>query len=538
MKFIPKGPKRYAHQQRGLKKLIETKGVGALLFEPGLGKTMTTLDFASILALKSRYQETRVLVACPLVAVDTWVIQAEQYVSDQVSVWAEVVGGTITQKGEALASRGGQPFSKPKKGSHEALHVKRAVSRYIRPSNGSGIASDGVSAALGDALPRLVIEVVNLDAFSSRARNGSRTMADFMVEAVERFGPELVVVDEMHKIKGVSSNVSRLMARIGRRVPRRIGLTGTIMPKGPIDVYAQWRFLAPNAFGMPDGKGKRKIANLGNFKHRFAVTGGYMGREVIGYKNLPEMESIMAENSVVARKKEALDLPEITEVTIPVRLSPAEQAAYDKMLSDLRVALTPGNEATVVNKLAQMMRLRQITSGHLPDDSGEVHQIGDSKVRAIDGIVNDTLEDEKRVVVFCMFSHEIAALRKSLARRGTEVLVADGNTPVKTRMAYRKRFGSDDPSRLILVAQIQTMSMAVNELVTASHAVFGSLSQRRDDLIQAQDRIHRIGQTRPVTFWYALAPKTVDEVIMRSHRQRTNLEKAMLDHIRDGVDDI
>src|SRR5699024_6158314 len=102
----------------------------------------------------------------------------------------------------------------------------------------------------------------------------------------------------------------------------------------------------------------------------------------------------------------------------------------------------------------------------------------------------------------------------------------------------RKRFGSDDPSRLILVAQIQTMSMAVNELVTASHAVFGSLSQRRDDLIQAQDRIHRIGQTRPVTFWYALAPKTVDEVIMRSHRQRTDLEKAMLDHIRSGVDDI
>jgi hypothetical protein len=59
---------------------------------------------------------------------------------------------------------------------------------------------------------------------------------------------------------------------------------------------------------------------------------------------------------------------------------------------------------------------------------------------------------------------------------------------------------------MILIAQTRTMSLAVNELVTASHAVFGSLSLQRDDMIQARDRLNRIGQTRPVTFWYALAP--------------------------------
>jgi ABC-type Na+ transport system ATPase subunit NatA len=69
--FRPGGPKRYKHQQRGLKKMLETGGVTALLFEPGTGKTATTLDYASILALKSPTLEARVLVAAPLAAIDT-----------------------------------------------------------------------------------------------------------------------------------------------------------------------------------------------------------------------------------------------------------------------------------------------------------------------------------------------------------------------------------------------------------------------------------------------------------------------------------
>ena len=113
-----------------------------------------------------------------------------------------------------------------------------------------------------------------------------------------------------------------------------------------------------------------------------------------------------------------------------------------------------------------------------------------------------------------------------------EVLTVTGDTSVSERRAMRERFGSDDPARLIMVAQIKTMSLAVNELVTASHAIFASLSQQRDDMIQARDRLHRIGQeAQNVTLWYALAPGTVDMVIMQSHRDRSNLESAMLQHI-------
>jgi SNF2 family DNA or RNA helicase len=157
--------------------------------------------------------------------------------------------------------------------------------------------------------------------------------------------------------------------------------------------------------------------------------------------------------------------------------------------------------------------------------------IGDAKARTVRSLVHDTLAGETRVVVFALFTVEIAQLRRALAEPGTEVLVISGGTPMEERGAIRRRFGSADPARLVLVAQIKTMSLAINELVTASHAVFATLSQQRDDLTQAKARLDRQGQTKPVTFWFCLAPHTVDEVVLASHRDRTDLETAMLQHI-------
>jgi SNF2 family DNA or RNA helicase len=541
MKYEPKGPPRYRHQRRGLNKMLATGGRTALLFDPGTGKTAVVLDYAGLLALKSPRGEARVLVVAPLAAVDTWVMQAETYVTDQVHVWAEVLGGSIVQRAQGLASRGGLPMrGTPARGRSgkwqgpRAAHWQLAWSRYMRGSQtrvGPIHASEGPDG-LGTDKPRLVLEVVNLDTMASRHRDGSRTRADLVLEAVKRFDPDLVVVDESHKIKGVQANASRLMARIGEVVPRRVILTGTVMPHSPLDVFAQWRFLDPYAFGEVQVDGTTKRATFGAFKERYVQMGGWMGQQAIGFHHLDEMERIMAINAVVARKDDVLDLPPTTTITLPVHLTDAEKRAYKQMADSLVINL-PLMTATANNRLAQMMRLRQITSGYAPDDNGTVHDIGRSKVDTISSLVHDTLAGETRVVVFALFIHEIDRLCAALARKGTEVLRITGSTSNEDRMAMRARFGSDDPARLVMVAQIKTMSLAVNELVTASHAIFASLSQQRDDLIQAQDRLNRIGQKRPVTFWYAIAPRTVDAVIMKAHAERTDLEAAMLAHVEE-----
>jgi SNF2 family DNA or RNA helicase len=510
--------------------------------DPGLGKTAITLDYAGLLALKSPTGEARVLVVTPLVAVDTWVIQAETFVSPSISFWAEAVGGSLLQRAEALASRGGNArrshltdHGKVKQHGPRALHhelswafsaVHRDPAR-LRPVT----ASEGPDAL---PTPRLVIEVINIDTLVSRTRIGGQTMADIMVDAIRRYNPDLLVVDESHKIKSPMGNASRLLARVTPHVRRRVILTGTVMPHSPLDVFAQWRFLDPYAFGERTRDGSRRQATYAGFRDRYAIMGGWMGREVLGYRNLDDMQAVMARNAVVARKEEALDLPATQDVVIPVELGPGERRAYAEMRDQLATQLATGAQATVPNRLTQMLRLQQITSGHLPDDTGRIALVGRSKVATIASLVNDTLQGEQRVVVFALFTVEIGMLRDALSVKGTEVAVIEGGTALSERTAIRQRFGNVDahPGRMVLVAQIKTMSLAVNELVSANHAVFGSMGWMRDDWVQAKGRLDRQGQTRPVTFWHALAPGTVDEVVYQSHLDRTDMETAVLAHIR------
>lgn len=549
-KFEFGGPPRFAHQKRGLAKLIACNGVGALLMEPGTGKTAVTLDYCSLLALSSPRGEARVLVIGPLAAVDQWALQAPKWVSPQVNVWAEALGGSVMQRVEALRSRGGKSVTRVTGGKGRgagddvrALHANRSWALAAR--------RDGVDLArkmaakvgpdvLGDSKPRLVIEAINLDTLSQRRQVGSRTMADVVLSAVTDFDPDLVVIDEMHKIKSVSSNASRLAGRIGSRVERRIGLTGTVIPHSPLDVYGQWRFLDPRAFGRVQPGGERRVATFKHFKEDYVEMGGYMGHEVVGFKNLDRLEEIMGERSSVAIKEECLDLPRAVDTVLPVALSPKELKAYEDMRTKLQVEFREeadvrdaggGDAATATSRLVRMTRLRQITAGHLPDDAGEVREIGRSKAKTIASLIHDTLEDEKRIVVFGTFTRELSALEEEIVNRRTAVLRIDGSTKPEDRLAMRQRFGSDDPARLVIVAQIKTLSVAVNELVTARNAIFASLPWQRDDIVQARDRLNRLGQKSATTFWYALAPGTVDDLVFQAYQDRTDLEKALMNHI-------
>ena len=547
-KFIVGGPERFKHQKYGLRRAIETRGRLALLFDPGLGKSATVIDYASLLALKLGKSEVRVLVVCPLAAVDTWVDQTSRFVSPLVNYWTEALGGSLLQRAEALAARGGNPYRKPLKPSakprrgadkvaERALHVHRSIAVAASNQDRTAQVTAGEGpAGLGTGRPNIVMEVINLDTLTSRAAVGGRTMADVMLDAVRRNGPDLLVVDESHKIKAPTGNASRVLARIAEHVQRRVILTGTVMPNGPLDVFAQWRVIDPYAFGHRRRDGSLAKATFGAFKERYAILGGWMGKEVTGYRNLDDLQEVMSRNSAVARKEDSLDLPPTTDIVVPVELSPAERKSYNDMKSDLQVKLANGVFATSQSRLTMTLRLRQITAGYIPDDNHVVRVIGKSKAKTAASLVNDTLAGEKRVVVFTYFTYELELMAAELAQRGTEVMVISGGTPDHERIRMRRKFGSDDPQRIVMVAQISTMSLAVNELVTASHCVFACLSQRRDDYIQGRDRLNRIGQTKPMTFWHLVVPGSVDETILRNHIEKGDLEAAVLNHILQGPD--
>lgn len=525
MQYHFANPEPYAHQVEALQKMLATKGRTALLMEPGTGKTRSVIDYLSLLATAKR-GPIRTLVVAPVAALDTWIEQAGQYAPDEttpnpVGVFGEVLEGSIEERAARLASFGPGP-------ADEWPGADPTVEEHVnRPA----------------ASPAMIqLAVTNLEAFSRRhpakGADGEPlatvTVLDRMVAAVKSWAPDVLVIDESHRIKSTTSNMSLAMMRLSKIIDRRLLLTGTVMPHSPMDVYAQWRAMAPEAFSGSNGR----PWNAARWREEYARMGGWQGKEIVGWRNLDDMEARMARNAIVVKKADALDLPPTTDATVRVHLSSRERNAYDRMKRDLALRIE-GETAVAQNVLVQILRLRQITSGHLPTDDGAIREIGDSKARVVAGLAEDLLATEQRLVVFAHFVADVHGIADRLRRSRSmpadlTVEVITGETPTSERTAIRRRFGNVEanPGPVVLVAQMRTMSLAVNELVTASHAIYASMSERRDDYVQSRDRLDRIGQTKPVTFWHVVAPGTIDEVMLRAHRERTDIESSLLAHVR------
>lgn len=516
--------KLMAHQKAGVKFLDSVDGIGALLWDPGVGKTGCTMSYIDLLA--SRYSEVRVLVVAPLTAADTWVLQVPDFMDSTVK--ARMMQGP----------------------THSILAQMAKASNW-RTVPGMPISVNHVGTKARQVSGnRVTLLSVSAGAISSYCSDRTKTVS--LLRAVRKYNPHLIVVDESHIIKSATANISKALYQIGQLAQHRIILTGTVNPLSPLDVYGQWRFLAPWTFSdqydWPDTKhpltlSRSQKANIKpwsweRFRQRYTFPGGYKGKGIGSYHNLQELRDRVAERSNVVLREDALDLPPVRDVNIHVQLSPREEKAYTEMAEELATELKNGELVEAPNALAKIMKLRQIHAGFVHDTAtGTTHVIGKSLQKGVAEVVNVQLAGEQRVVVFAYFKRECEMLADALKAKGRTVEIITGQTKPKDRLAIRQRFGdvSGNPEPIVLVAQVRTMSISVNELVTAQHAVYASRSERRVDEVQSRDRLNRPGQTKPVTYWNVMAPGLISEVMVNNHHANGSLEKALLDHVRSYI---
>lgn len=489
--------------------------------------TGTTLAYMDTLA--DKYGHLRVLVVSPLTAADTWVLQAPLFL-DSPCKSRMMQGRTADLLPKISAAREWGKTPKMKIGVDHEGSLEKALA--------------------GNKITILSMSAGSISSWCSNVGEVSRAQRTAQMKtAIRKYDPHLIVVDESHIIKSDQANISLAMSHLGTLAPHRIILTGTVMPHSPLDVYGQWRFLAPWTFSAYHGKKKTKkphklsekdLAELrpwafGRFKAKYAQMGGFEGKQVMGFINLDDLQARIAERSMVVRKRDALDLPPIMDSNIYVTPSPAERKAYKDMKDELLAKAESGELIEAPNALSKLMKLRQITAGFIKDtETGEYHVLGSSKIKALKELTDVQLVSEDRIVVFAYFKFECARIAEALAKKGRVVEVITGDTKPKDRLEIRTRFKEVDknPTPMIMVAQAKTMAVSVNELVTACHAIYMSYSEQRDVWQQSRDRLDRNGQTRPVTFWNILVKESVDEIMLETHRGRGDLEAEMLKHIR------
>jgi SNF2 family DNA or RNA helicase len=341
--------------------------------------------------------------------------------------------------------------------------------------------------------------IINYDKLSMRQRNNGHWFYKH-VARIERFNPDLIILDESHRCKRASANRSQALWRLVTRLRRRDSaakpyvwlLTGTPNPKGYIDLFAQFRIMDPSVFGTSKAGFEKEYCEYGYGPRRFTIE---------RYRNLPALLAKIREHSVTAPEPK---LPPQLFQIVRTPLSRTAEEAYEKMAEEFLVELEDGTVMDAANVAVRRLRLRQITGG-FTTDRARIH--GDRLAVAKD-LLFDLHEQGQNVVVYAHFLAEVTALAEACEAVGYHTEAISGATPPGDRREAVRRFQSARRP-MALVFQVATGSLAIT-LTAASEVLFYSLPDGWDTWYQATKRTHRIGQNRRVRYRILLAPDTVD----------------------------
>lgn len=372
----------------------------------------------------------------------------------------------------------------------------------------------------------------------------------------------MLVVDESTSIKApTAARTKAIVALRGKARYRRI-LTGSPVTKSPLDLYAPCALLGPELLGFGSYYAFRnrhaKIEDLplttcAKCHHRAweharctkqidAETGAerfsaaqcaaaactctqfkqHVVKREVGYQRLDELQAKLTRFSYRATKDE-LDLPPKIYVRREVELTPEQGRVYREMAERARVELASGVvDAKIV--LTKLLRLNQIVCGFVP---GEVCD-ADLPSKRIDALLEAVAETSGKVIVWAPFRHSLRQIAGALAREygEAEVRVYDGETASARRPEIVAEFQHDAGPRFF-VGEPRTGGYGIT-LTAASTVVYFANSFSLEVRLQSEDRAHRLGQTKSVTYVDLVTPQTIDEKILASLREKKDIAGQVL----------
>ena len=327
----------------------------------------------------------------------------------------------------------------------------------------------------------------------------------------EKIQWDLVIADECHRLKLASGKASRFFKRLRRVAKYRIGLSGTPMPHNLLDIFGPFQFLDISIFGPA----------FSPFRQRFAVMGGYQNKQIVGFRNQDELQRLMSRITFRVGK-EVLDLPPETTVTYYCELTGEAARIYRDLDKDFVAGVQEGT-ITAQNAMVKVLRLEQITGGCVPTDDGVEVRVDSAKLL----LLADTLEDigdEEPVAVFCWFHADLDGVHETCEKLGLRSLELSG------RRDDLRRWQAGDAQ--VLAVQIQAGGEGV-DFTRARYSIFYSVGYSLGKYEQAKCRVHRPGQTKPVTHIHLVARNTVDQKIMHALERRAEIIESILAEIKN-----
>ena len=329
----------------------------------------------------------------------------------------------------------------------------------------------------------------------------------------------LMIVDEAHRIKSPSGNISWAAAHIGRQAQHRLALSGTPFAHSPMDIYGQFRYLNPELYPRSFTQFRAKFAKMVS-----CDTGKTCFNKIVGYQNLEELNTIFYRRAYRVHRKDVFDLPKVQHEVRYVDLEGEAKRVYDNLERHF-VAEVEGGEITVQNALTKLLRLAQITGGHLVLDDGTHKDIGAQKMDVLKDILMD-LPPEEPVVIFTRFTRELQRAKDVCMHKDVGRSVAELSGHENQLADWQQgRFNA-------LAVQIQSGGEGV-DLTRARYVIYLSKGFSLGKYEQSLARTDRPGQTREGVFFHILCRGTVDIREYQALAARRRVVEAVMANVRE-----
>ena len=329
------------------------------------------------------------------------------------------------------------------------------------------------------------------------------------VDYILNIKPQVLIIDEAHFVKSTTAFRTKATRKLARKTPHVIALTGTPIVNRPIEGFNIVQIIDKTIF--PD---------FWKYVHKYcdAKHNGF-GWDFSGASNKEELHAILTKTIMIRRRKKDVlkDLPDKIYSYIPVEIDNYDeyQKAESNFLAYVRTTkgMAASRRAKNAEHLSKIEALKQLAV------QGKMKYV----LRWVENFLEE--DETKKLILFAIHKDVIEKIMKKFKKIAVKV---DGSVPMKAREQAIKAF-QEDPSVRLFVGNIKAAGTG-NTLTAASSVAFLEFPWTTGELAQAEDRGHRIGQTKTFNVYFLLANQTIEQKIA----EILDGKREILDAILDG----